>query len=208
MISSLRGTVLSAVGNLVVIEVGGVGFAVQVTPAHALSLRVGTEALLSTTLIVREDSLSLFGFRSAEELSVFELLVSVSGVGTKSALGVLEALTPDQIAAAISADDDAPFRKVSGIGPKTAKLITVSLAGKLRVTRTTPEAPATTVNAAAIADQVVTALIGLGWPEKTATQAVVEASASASADDLSTVPSLIRLALGRLGPAHAGGRTS
>lgn len=208
MISSLRGTVLSAIGNLVVIEVGGVGFAVQVTPALALSLRVGEEARLSTTLIVREDSLSLFGFRSAEELSVFELLVSVTGVGPKSALGVLEALTPEQIAAAISAEDDAPFRKVSGIGPKTAKLITVSLAGKLRVTRATPEAPATTVNAAAIADQVVTALIGLGWAEKTAIQAVVEASNTASADELATVPSLIRLALGRLGPANPGNRTS
>lgn len=207
MISSLRGTVLSAVGSLVVIEVGGVGFAVQVTPALALSLRIGEEARLSTTLIVREDSLALFGFRSAEELSVFELLVSVTGVGPKSALGVLEALTPEQVATAISAEDDAPFRKVSGIGPKTAKLITVSLAGKLRVTRTTPEAPATTVNAAAIADQVVTALIGLGWPEKTAVQAVVEASADASSSELSAVPSLIRLALGRLGPANPAGRT-
>lgn len=208
MISSLRGTVLSAMGSLVVVDVGGVGFAVQVTPALALSLRVGEEATLSTILIVREDSLSLFGFRSAEELSVFELLVSVTGVGPKSALGVLEALTPEQIAAAIAAEDDAPFRKVSGIGPKTAKLITVSLAGKLRVTRTTPAASTSTVNAAAIADQVVTALIGLGWPEKTAIQAVVEASADATSADLSTVPSLIRLALARLGPANPGGRTS
>lgn len=208
MISSLRGTVLSAMGSLVVVDVGGVGFAVQVTPALALSLRVGEEATLSTILIVREDSLSLFGFRSAEELSVFELLVSVTGVGPKSALGVLEALTPEQIAAAIAAEDDAPFRKVSGIGPKTAKLITVSLAGKLRVTRTTPAASTSTVNAAAIADQVVTALIGLGWPEKTAIQAVVEASTDATSADLSTVPSLIRLALARLGPANPGGRTS
>lgn len=208
MISSLRGPVLSAMGNLVVVDVGGVGFAVQVTPALALSLRIGEETTLATTLIVREDSLSLFGFRSAEELSVFELLVSVTGVGPKSALGVLEALTPEQIAAAIAADDDAPFRKVSGIGPKTAKLITVSLAGKLRVTRATPAASTSTVNAAAIADQVVTALIGLGWPEKTAIQAVVEASADATSADLSTVPSLIRLALGRLGPANPVGRTS
>ncbi|MBW8873105.1 MAG: Holliday junction branch migration protein RuvA, partial [Leifsonia sp.] len=85
MISSLRGTVLSASGGTAVIEVGGVGFALQLTPDHVLSLRIGEEAFLHTSLIVREDALQLFGFADREQLEVFELLTSVSGVGPKSA---------------------------------------------------------------------------------------------------------------------------
>ncbi len=82
-------------------------------------------------MVVREDSLTLFGFGTRDELDVFDLLIGVTGVGPKSALGVLSALSPEQVAEAVQRDDDAVFRKVSGIGPKTAKLITVSLAGKL-----------------------------------------------------------------------------
>ena len=84
MISSLRGTVLSASGGTAVIEVGGVGFSVQLTPEHVLSLRGGDEAFLFTALIVREDALQLFGFQGTEQLQVFELLNGVSGVGPKS----------------------------------------------------------------------------------------------------------------------------
>ncbi|MCU1635769.1 MAG: Holliday junction helicase RuvA, partial [Cryobacterium sp.] len=112
MISSLRGSVLSALGSTVVVDVGGVGLAVQVTPAAALSVRIGEEARFDTTLIVREDSLTLYGFASAAELAVFELLVGVTGVGPKSALGVLAVLTPSQVAGAVAAEDDGAFRKV------------------------------------------------------------------------------------------------
>ena len=136
MISSVRGTVLAAVGTTVVIEVGGVGLNVQVTPQHALSLRVGSEATVRTALIVREDDLSLYGFSEADELTVFDLLRGVTGVGPKSAMGVLAAMSPGEIAQAVAVEDDAAFRKVSGIGPKTAKLIVVSLAGKLLVVPT------------------------------------------------------------------------
>src|SRR4051794_33580068 len=141
MISTVRGTVLDARGSTVVIELGGVGLLVNVTPAQALVSRIGAEAFLHTALIVREDELSLFGFATRDELELFDLLRGVSGVGPKSALGVLATLTPDDIARAVAAEDDAPFRKVSGIGPKTAKLITISLAGKVAApspTRTTP----------------------------------------------------------------------
>ena len=143
VISSLRGRVLSAGGNSIVIEVGGVGFHVNTTPAHALASREGSEASVHTTLIVREDALTLFGFGTRDELDVFDLLIGVTGVGPKSALGVLSALSPEQVAEAVQRDDDAVFRKVSGIGPKTAKLITVSLAGKL-------VAPAATARPAAV----------------------------------------------------------
>ena len=204
MISSLRGTVLRASGAEAVVEVAGVGYLVNVTPEHALSLRVGDEALVHTMLIVREDALSLYGFVDAEQLSVFELLLGVNGVGPKSAVGVLAALTPDQIAAAVQADDDAAFRKVSGIGPKTAKLIVVQLAGKLHVTTRVAAAPAAAPQRT-VADDVRVALVGLGWPEKAAAEAVGEVLAElgdAAADAGSaSVPSLLRRALSLLGPA-------
>lgn len=200
MISSVRGPVLSALGSTVVIEVGGVGLALQVTPTTALSVRIGDEARLATTLIVREDSLTLYGFPSADELAVFELLVGVTGVGPKSAIGVLAVLTPNQIALAVQAEDDAVFRKVSGIGPKTAKLIVVSLAGKVAVTAGAPTGrPAASVGVAA---SVQAALIGLGWSERVAAQAVDETLAETPDIDRAGVASVLRLALARLGPAH------
>lgn len=202
MISSLRGTVLHLSGGAAVIEVGGVGMSVALTPAHALTLRAGGEAFVHTALIVREDDMSLYGFASREELDLFDLLRSVSGVGPKSALGVLAQLAPDEIARAVAADDDAPFRKVSGIGPKTAKLITISLSGKLVAPVAMRKGAATVAPDA----DVVAALVGLGWPERTASTAVSdlldELGESAPAD----VPALLRLALSRLGPQRAGAR--
>jgi Holliday junction DNA helicase RuvA len=197
MISSVRGTVLAAIGTTVIIEVGGVGLSVQVTPQHALSLRVGTEATLRTALIVREDDLSLYGFAEADELVVFDLLRGVTGVGPKSAMGVLAAMDPGAIAQAVAIEDDAAFRKVSGIGPKTAKLIVVSLAGKLL--GVTARRPAATARSS-VSDNVTVALVGLGWPERVAMQAVEDAMATASDADREAVPALLRLALANLGP--------
>jgi holliday junction DNA helicase RuvA len=199
MIASVRGTVLTVSGSVAVIEVGGVGLAVQVTPQHGLTLRPGHEASLYTALIVREDDLSLFGFESRAELEVFDLLRGVSGVGPKSALGVLATLSPDDVARAVSAEDDAPFRKVSGIGPKTAKLIAVSLQGKLlapAIASGSPGRPA----GGSITQNVVAALVGLGWNERAAAAAVDEAAAEATDADRETVAALLRLSLARLGP--------
>jgi Holliday junction DNA helicase RuvA len=201
VISSLRGTVLSASGGTAVIEVGGVGFAVQLTPDHVLSLRVGEEAFLHTSLIVREDALQLFGFADREQLEVFELLNGVSGVGPKSAIGVLSVLSPDEIAEAVSADDDAPFRKVSGIGPKTAKLIVLSLTGKIAVVRRPARATKAAAAPSSVSDSVLVALMGLGWPEKVAAEAVTEVVADTDEAQRDSVQTLLRLTLGRLGPA-------
>ena len=202
MISTVRGTVLALTGSGAIIEVGGVGLAVALTPTHSLSLRVGGEAFVHTALIVREDELSLYGFTSRDELELFDLLRGVSGVGPRSALGVLATLSPDEVARAVAAEDDAPFRKVSGIGPKTAKLITVSLAGKLA-----PPAGATTASASPVAGavdaSVITALVGLGWPERVAAQAVSEVVAE-SGDENGNAQALLRLALSRLGPQRVG----
>jgi len=205
VISSVRGPVLSALGSTVVIEVGGVGLALQVTPSTALAARIGTETRLSTTLIVREDSLTLYGFPSAEELAVFELLVGVTGVGPKSALGVLAVLSPNQIAQAVTAEDDAVFRKVSGIGPKTAKLIVLSLVGKVAVTAAPAGAGRAGVTTTTVSASVQTALIGLGWSERVAAQAVEEILAGSTAEfdaEAAGVAAVLRLALARLGPAQ------
>lgn len=205
MISSLRGTVLSARGSLAVVDVHGVGYAVNVTPQHALELRVGDETVLTTTLIVREDSLTLYGFPDEEQLEIFELLIAVTGVGPKSALGVLGSVEPDRIAQAVADEDDAVFRKVSGIGPKTAKLIIVALAGKLAAF----EAPTTTAAAAAAvahpaSEDVVTALVGLGWREDAARSAVDDAVANESGVEQMGTQALLRAALGTLRPTGAG----
>src|SRR5688572_15974086 len=130
MISSVRGTAVHVDAESVVIEVGGVGLAVAVTSQVSRATHVGQSVTLHTSLIVREDALSLFGFESRDELQLFTHLLGVTGVGPKSALGILSTLSPAQIAEAVAADDDAPFRRVSGIGPKTAKLIVVQLTGK------------------------------------------------------------------------------
>lgn len=202
MISSVRGLVLSAVGSTAVLEVGGVGLAVQVTPNTALSLRHGTEARLLTILLVREDSLTLYGFLTADELSVFELLVGVTGVGPKSALGVLAVLTPNQVAQAVAGEDDAVFRKVSGIGPKTAKLIILSLTGKVVVSAVEGQARTRRPAPASPSGNVQAALIGLGWSERVAEEAVRETLAESAEPDQIGVAALLRLVLARLGPAH------
>ncbi len=196
MISSVRGTVIAVAGTTAVIEVGGVGLAMQVTPRHGLTLRVGSEAMVRTALIVREDDLSLFGFAEADELSVFDHLRSVSGVGPRSAMAVLAVLTPTEVARAVATEDDAVFRKVSGIGPKTAKLIVVSLAGKLAVTHAAE--PRSRV-APSVSENVLIALVGLGWNERVAMQAVEDAIAEASESEREVVPALLRRALANLG---------
>lgn len=200
MISSLHGTVLHTTSDQVVIEVGGVGFSVAVPADVAHTASIGERMLLHTSLIVREDALSLYGFADRDELEIFGLLISVTGVGPKSALGVLSHLTVDQIAEAVTAEDDAPFRRVSGIGPKTAKLIVLQLAGKVHAT-----APAAKIPGASrgdVVDQVAAALVGLGWSEKVAVEAATQTASDASEAERASVSALLRRALATLGPAR------
>jgi Holliday junction DNA helicase RuvA len=207
VISSLRGTVLSVSGQALLLEVHGVGYGVQVTPRHALELRHGSEATVLTSLVVREDSLTLFGFPGPDELRAFELLCGVTGVGPKSALAVLEHLDPEAMAHAVAIEDDAAFRRVSGIGPKTAKLIVLQLAGKLFVTqpRTRPASSAP----ASVTTDVVTALVGLGWSERVARTAVDDAVAATEEQGApADMPRLLRVALGILGPQQPQGASA
>lgn len=201
MISSLHGTVLSAAGDQVVIEVAGVGYAVAVPGEVAVSVRPGEQLRLHTHLVVREDALSLYGFADAEQLTLFSLLLTVTGVGPKSALGVVAHLSVEQIATAVAEEDDAPFRRVSGIGPKTAKLIVMQLTGKIAPpTRSGPagSAPST------ITAQVTAALVGLGWSERVASEAAAQAAEDAGESERQSVSSLLRRTLAALGPAQAG----
>lgn len=201
MITSIRGAVLAIGAGFVTFEIGGLGVRVEV-PGGARSPRahVGESALLHTAFVVREDSLTLYGFETAEELEVFNLLITVSGVGPRSALGVLSTLDPGEVARAALHEDEKSFRKVSGIGPKTAKLLIISLAGKLdhiaKASASEQLAPPETLNL----EQVVAALVGLGWSENEARPAAVqsrEASLSSGSPEPS-VQELIRSALSAL----------
>jgi Holliday junction DNA helicase RuvA len=201
MIAQLRGVLVTVASSSVVLDVHGVGYAVALPERTALSLREGEETVLHTSMIVREDEQSLTGFTSPEERDLFDLLRSVSGVGPKSALGVLNELTVDQVAQALGDEDDAVFRKVSGIGPKTAKLIVLTLQGKIAA----PHGPASTQavdRAVAAADQnaIVQALIGLGWSERVAKKGVQEMVEGLPEGESPGVPELVRRALQLLGP--------
>lgn len=175
MISSVRGPVLHSGAGFVIVGVGGLGLRVEVpSGVRAPSIALGDEVLLHTVLIVREDSLTLYGFSSSSEIEVFEQLMTVSGVGPRSALGVLSALTPAQIAEAVRIEDDKAFRQAPGIGPKTAKLLLVQLSGKLDgfVSDSGKQEVPTGSGATST---VVDGLVGLGWNESQATRAVSNA---------------------------------
>jgi len=202
VISSLRGTVLSVTTHSVVIGLHGVGMRVFVPVRTAGLLRAGEDATLHTTLIVREDDLSLYGFSLSEERDAFDLLCGVNGVGPKSALGVLSEMSVEDIAHAVASDDDAAFRAVSGIGPKTAKLITLSLQGKIHSdtpTRPTGSSGDTRVSSA---DQaaIVSALVGLGWSERVAKKGVEDVIDNLSVDADTSVAALVKQSLQYLGP--------
>ncbi len=163
MIASLRGTVIRTHLGGVVLDVAGVGYFVSVSPALSAGLSVGNELLLQTAYIVREDAHTIFGFSTIEELEMFDLLRSVTGVGPKSALGIVSAVGVAEIRNAVAGEQDSVFRAVSGIGPKTAKLITVTLAGKLVGTTGSTDG------------ELLSALVGLGYKESAASAALREA---------------------------------
>jgi Holliday junction DNA helicase RuvA len=190
VIASLTGTVLSASAGAVVIDVQGVGFLLQTSSKTSLSLTVSAKATLFTSLVVREDALSLFGFLSQRELEVFDLLRSVNGVGPKSALGILSELSVDQIAEAVSLDSDGTFKAVSGIGVKTAKLITLTLSGKLG-------SIGSGSSSSGSIESAISALMGLGYSEKDSRSAVLSESIEGISDSALLKRSLKTLAKGK-----------
>jgi Holliday junction DNA helicase RuvA len=186
MISSVRGEVLAVHLDHAVIEVGGVGLAVRTTPATLAELRRGEQARLWTTLVVREDSLTLFGFTSAPGKELFELVQSVSGVGPKIALALLAVLDPDDLRRALSTGDTAALCRAPGIGRKSAERLVLELKDKVGATGpTSPPGGARPVNGSAGGTawrpQVTDALIGLGFTARQADDAVVAVAATEDA---------------------------
>lgn len=176
---------------------------VELPSGRASQAVVGEQLTVHTSLIVREDSLTLFGFQTTEELEVFGHLIGVNGVGPRSALGVLSALTPAEIASAVAAEDEKVFRKVSGIGPKTSKLIVISLAGKLDAISLTQQPELLQDDTSAHAAAVRDGLMGLGWNESAAAGAVEDALAAGAPTDHA---GLLRAALALLQAARGGSR--
>jgi Holliday junction DNA helicase RuvA len=131
MISTLSGTIRSLSQDKLVIEVGGVGLSVLINPPTSMGLTLGAQTTLYTSLVVREDSLTLFGFLSEEIRNLFELVQTVSGVGPKVALSIMGALTPEDLARAISQEDTSAIERVPGIGKKGAQRMILELKGKL-----------------------------------------------------------------------------
>lgn len=198
MIASLRGIVLALEANSVVLDVSGVGYLVQITGPTSKAVRVNEELILNTALVIREDAFTLFGFATLQELRTFDLLRSVSGVGPKSALSILGAMSLVEIVEAVAKEDDAAFKAVSGVGPKTAKLIIVTLAGKLGTSNTTVS---TVVSSHSTV--VTSALTGLGWPEKASSDAVSVAVKALGAKAANG--DLLKYALAHLGASKSVG---
>ncbi len=131
MISLLNGIVRSIASDRAVVEVGGVGLAVTITPATSALLNIGAPAQFYTSLVVREDSLTLFGFLDDEVRTLFELVQTVSGIGPKVAMSIVAALTPSQLGVAVAQEDISAIEKVPGIGRKGAQRLILELKGKL-----------------------------------------------------------------------------
>ena len=206
MIASLRGTVLEVSLTGAIIEVGGVGMAFQATPATLAGLRVGEEGHVHTELLVREDSMTLFGFADADERHCFRVLLGAKGVGAKLALAVLAVHTPDALRRAIAAQDVAALKRVPGLGPKGAQRVIIDIGDKLGAPTGDSSEPAAPVTGA---DQphpdVVAALVQLGWNEAVATRAVAAVESEQAAENAEpSVPELLRASLRRLGGGSRG----
>jgi Holliday junction DNA helicase RuvA len=199
MISSVRGPVLSIGLDHAVVEVGGVGLAVQAAPGTLAGLRRGEEARLATALVVREDSLTLYGFADGDTRELFGLLQTVTGVGPRLALSILAVLQPRELCRALAEGDTAALRRVPGVGLKSAERLVLELKDKVVAV-----APAAHADAAPALrgvpgrDHVVEALVGLGFAVKQAEQAVDTVLAEDGADGTDTAVTL-RAALTRLG---------
>jgi holliday junction DNA helicase RuvA len=197
MISSVSGVVLSAGLDSVVIDVGGVGLLLHTTAGTAASLSPGGKALLATTLVVREESLTLYGFADEDERTVFNLVQTVSGVGPRLALAMLAIHTPDGLRRAVSGGDLVALTKVPGIGKKGAERIVLELRDKIGMPSGQASSPTSRPAVAEWSEQVREALVGLGWSLRQA-EDTVEAIRP-EAGDGSDVSSLLRAALRELG---------
>lgn len=196
MISSVRGEVLQIGLDHAVVEVGGVGLAVHATPTTLAGLRRGEQCRLSTALVVREDSLTLFGFAADDERTLFGLLQTVAGIGPRLALAVLAVHDPDTLRRALAGEEVRTLTRVPGVGPKVAQRMVLELKDKVPAVAAAASAAPRTDGTGSRRDRVVEALLGLGFTAKPAEGAVDDALVAAPDADSST---LLRAALTHLG---------
>lgn len=194
MIASVRGEILDIALDHAVVEAGGVGYKVMCTPATLATLSRGAEARLITAMIVREDSMTLYGFVDSDSRNLFQQLLGVSGVGPKIALAMLAVYDPVALRQALADGDVAALTRVPGIGKRGAERLVLELRDKIGAVAGSSGAVAATGHA--IRTPVVEALVGLGFPAKQAEDACDKVLAG---DPAATTSSALRSALSLLG---------
>jgi holliday junction DNA helicase RuvA len=194
MIASVRGVVTAVAPDSAVIEVGGVGLSVQCAPGTLAGLTPGAPARLATSLVVREDSLTLYGFADDDEKQLFELLQTASGVGPRLAQAVLAVHHPDAVRRAVAGGDIAALTRVPGIGRKGAERLVIELRDRIGPVADGPRG----VLGGGWQDQVRQGVLALGWTAAQADQAVA-AVAETLDGDVPPVPVLLRQAIRLLG---------
>ena len=200
MIAFVRGEVAAVGLTSAVVAVGGIALELQCTPGTLATLRRGEQVTLPSSLVVREDSLTLFGFLDDDEKQVFQLVQTASGVGPKVAQAMVAVLRPDELRRAVRDEDVKTLTRVPGIGPKGAQRIILELKDKVGVAGTSAALPdGTTAPAAGWREQVHGGLVGLGWTAKEADKAVE--GVAPQAGDTPDVGALLRAALQSLSRA-------
>lgn len=200
MISYIRGEIAEIEEDLLVLEANGIGYNIRITMETASNLpSIGEDIKIYTYMHVREDDVSLFGFLTKDDLKVFKLLIGVSGIGPKGALGILSALTADDIRFAVLLDDVKAISKAPGIGTKTAQKLIIELKDKLKLEdafEARLENNSNSVNAASndSKGEAVMALTALGYSNSEALRAVKEAGIT---DDMDS-EAILKAALKKL----------
>jgi Holliday junction DNA helicase RuvA len=202
VIAHLRGVVAGITPDGAIIEVGGVGMRVHCTPGTLAALSPGEQAQVSTSLVVREDSLTLFGFATDDERNVFELLQTASGVGPRLALAMLAVHSPDGLRRAVSTEDLNALTMVPGVGKKGAQRIVLEMKDRLGPPGDGGDGlpgARSAQRAQSWRDQVQSGLVNLGWPARDADQAIaaLEEDGTISGDTVD-VATVLRAALRKL----------
>ena len=181
MISLLSGTVRSVTSDRLIIEVGGFGLSVLVNPQTSAQATLGSQIQLFTSLVVREDSLTLFGFINDESRTLFEIVQTVSGIGPKVALSILGSLTPEDLGRAIAQEDVGSIEKVPGIGRKGAQRLILELKGKLS---DLSSGQSYSTHQPAWREQLTSALVSLGFSPKESDSAISKVVSDLQANEV------------------------
>jgi Holliday junction DNA helicase RuvA len=205
MIASVSGRVAAMGPDTAVVEVGGIGVSVVCTPTTLAGLQVGEPVSLATSLVVREDSLTLYGFADADERAVFEQVQTVTGIGPRLAQAMLAVHSPDALRRAVATDDLVALTAVPGIGRKGAQRVVLELKDRLGPPRSglhdQVDVRAARRAGAGWEAQVHAALLGLGWSVRDADEAVASVAAEAAQDPQPEIAELLRSALRTLSRA-------